>query len=348
MSQLTNSIRQWVPDSPVIVVALAVMSMSTAQAMDLTPYYPVDAGTTWTYDRNGTVYTTESSGGGSFEGDAVEVLENSYLNDVTREFRFYVSATGDGVFYHGNDYALGQDTGKTVYDPPRLQLPDQLGIGESETGTSQQEVYANGQLTGDGGAETAIVDTVTLVGTESVTVPAGTFDAVKVSTSSRVTVYIAVNGGFGIVVSDTTTTRDAWYARGIGLVRAYEPDADEGPVTTVLLSTNATGPDVDGDGVPDDLDAFPNDAGESVDSDADGIGDNADSDDDNDGVSDAAELQCGLDPLTADTSIDSDRDGRTNGEECVAGTDPFTADGIDDDRLRLILPMLNNLLLSDD
>jgi len=45
-------------------------------------------------------------------------------------------------------------------------------------------------------------------------------------------------------------------------------------------------PDSDGDGVPDDEDAFPNDPNESVDTDGDGIGNNADPDDDNDGIPD--------------------------------------------------------------
>ena len=44
--------------------------------------------------------------------------------------------------------------------------------------------------------------------------------------------------------------------------------------------------DVDGDGAPNDEDALPNDFRESVDTDLDGIGNNADDDDDNDGVPD--------------------------------------------------------------
>lgn len=44
--------------------------------------------------------------------------------------------------------------------------------------------------------------------------------------------------------------------------------------------------DSDGDGVPDNQDAFPNDPNESADADGDGVGDNADTDDDNDGVAD--------------------------------------------------------------
>lgn len=45
--------------------------------------------------------------------------------------------------------------------------------------------------------------------------------------------------------------------------------------------------DKDGDKIPDDKDAFPNDPNEWKDSDNDGIGDNADSDDDDDGVLDS-------------------------------------------------------------
>jgi hypothetical protein len=45
--------------------------------------------------------------------------------------------------------------------------------------------------------------------------------------------------------------------------------------------------DTDGDGVPDDQDAFPANPSEWVDTDSDGTGDNADTDDDNDGVPDS-------------------------------------------------------------
>lgn len=55
--------------------------------------------------------------------------------------------------------------------------------------------------------------------------------------------------------------------------------------------------DDDGDGVPDELDAFPLDATERVDTDSDGVGNNADSDDDGDGYLDTEELAADTDPL---------------------------------------------------
>jgi hypothetical protein len=47
--------------------------------------------------------------------------------------------------------------------------------------------------------------------------------------------------------------------------------------------------DSDGDGVGDNTDAFPTDPAEIVDTDGDGVGNNADSDDDNDGILDASD-----------------------------------------------------------
>ncbi|MCB9267294.1 MAG: T9SS type A sorting domain-containing protein [Lewinellaceae bacterium] len=73
--------------------------------------------------------------------------------------------------------------------------------------------------------------------------------------------------------------------------------------------------DRDGDGVANNIDAFPDDPTETSDNDSDGIGDNADPDDDNDGQSDADELACGSDPLDA-ASLSPDNDG-DNIPDCV-------------------------------
>lgn len=66
--------------------------------------------------------------------------------------------------------------------------------------------------------------------------------------------------------------------------------------------------DDDNDGVPDDNDDLPLDPNESVDTDSDGIGNNADPDDDNDGVLDQNDAF----PLDSSESLDSDLDGIGN------------------------------------
>jgi hypothetical protein len=80
--------------------------------------------------------------------------------------------------------------------------------------------------------------------------------------------------------------------------------------------------DNDGDGVPDDEDDFPSDPEEWLDTDKDGIGNNVDEDDDDDGISDVWESQYGLNPLINDAAEDSDGDGDSNIDEYIAGTNP--------------------------
>jgi parallel beta-helix repeat protein len=85
--------------------------------------------------------------------------------------------------------------------------------------------------------------------------------------------------------------------------------------------------DTDGDGTPDVDDAFPLDGSESMDTDGDGVGNNADTDDDDDGMPDTWETDNELDPLNAtDGSLDPDGDGLTNLQEYQGNTDPKVSD----------------------
>ncbi len=92
--------------------------------------------------------------------------------------------------------------------------------------------------------------------------------------------------------------------------------------TCAVQVTKAVSKDSDGDGVPDDQDAFPYDAEEYLDTDGDGEGNNSDTDDDNDGMPDTWELLYGLDPLIDDAAADPDGDGISNIDEYNLGTEP--------------------------
>jgi len=79
--------------------------------------------------------------------------------------------------------------------------------------------------------------------------------------------------------------------------------------------------DSDGDGILNNSDAFPGNPNEWLDTDNDGIGNNADNDDDGDGIADTVENEHGLNPLNAsDAQADFDGDGFSNSIEISLGT----------------------------
>jgi cysteine-rich repeat protein len=111
-------------------------------------------------------------------------------------------------------------------------------------------------------------------------------------------------------------------ADGIGNNADTDDDGDGVDDSTVAPAAL----DSDGDGVVDSEDAFPNDATESVDTDADGTGNAADTDDDGDGVDDSADAF----PMDSAESVDTDDDGTGNTADADADGDG-TNDDVDDD-----------------
>ncbi|MFW0862426.1 MAG: hypothetical protein ACKKL6_02465 [Candidatus Komeilibacteria bacterium] len=102
---------------------------------------------------------------------------------------------------------------------------------------------------------------------------------------------------------------------GDGIANAIDPDDDNDGLTDIQEKTKGTDPllsDTDGDGSSDKLDLFPLNKDEYLDSDNDGIGNNADPDDDNDGLTDIEEDINGTDPLKADTDGDGVNDKEDN------------------------------------
>jgi chitinase len=104
-----------------------------------------------------------------------------------------------------------------------------------------------------------------------------------------------------------------------------EVDFTPSAVDNLDSTISANDTDIDGDGVPDVLDMFPDDPNEWFDNDGDGMGDNQDPDNDNDGMTDVWEIAYGLDPLSNDSDLDADGDGLTNLDEFLADNNPTTA-----------------------
>ena len=92
-----------------------------------------------------------------------------------------------------------------------------------------------------------------------------------------------------------------------------------GAIQAGFLPDGSVAVDSDGDSSPDGSDVFVYDPSEQLDTDYDGIGNNADTDDDGDGLLDSEELDLGTDPLNSDT----DGDTMWDGLEVKEGLDPL-------------------------
>lgn len=106
------------------------------------------------------------------------------------------------------------------------------------------------------------------------------------------------------------------------VVRAFWESAESENSNVVEFTVPVPELDSDGDGYNDAIDDFDNDPEEWLDTDQDGIGNNADSDDDADAMPDAWEVLYGLDPLVDDGDSDLDGDGITNFVEYENGSNP--------------------------
>jgi len=170
----------------------------------------------------------------------------------------------------------------------------------------------------------------------------------------------------GTLRVDTATLPPGTYAQIIGVRPQREQDASlttlskvtlglamedlSGTADIVILDPNASAgggggtstgdgmttiTDTDGDGVDDSVDAFPNDPAESLDTDNDGIGNNADLDDDGDGIPDTSDPtplgdtttpgNTGSDSGAGSTGGDSGTDATSGGDNTTGNQDTGSA-----------------------
>ena len=123
-------------------------------------------------------------------------------------------------------------------------------------------------------------------------------------------------------------------------------------------STNTDNPDTDGDGVCDGPatpnasictpgpDAFPLDSSETIDTDGDGTGDNADTDDDGDQWSDEDEAVCGTDSLDGSSiPLDGDVDGICDAldEKTLA----YAKDGVESDVFEAVINQSDFIIIAN-
>jgi len=170
---------------------------------------------------------------------------------------------------------------------------------------------------------------------------------------------------FGVegMISNLQDLEEGGALVGVRIYNRPMPKFEVGLTYVVDLDQYAGLLDRDGDGFPDDVDAFPENKDLALDNDGDGVADDLDADDDNDGIIDIdsgsglpQDIIVGLRALSGDAfAVDTDVRRRTPFNKKRVGSDPFSIIGLDagyhlldNDQMSLTIYGQLALMIDDD
>jgi hypothetical protein len=227
MGAMGSGMKIW---SLVVVLLCGLLWSGELFAITTAPYYPIVAGNSWTYNSSyfGTYTTTVLNGTVPVNGVATFVLQDSddglqsYItndqNGIRLHRQFEPSGWIDGQWYASFDI---------TYSPPIKMAEAEMTVGASLFSTGS----AITTVSGLGTFYLTYSLTSSIDGLENVTVPAGTYQAVKITQSLTITGNI--QGSYVYETSSSTT----WLVKGLGEVKYSELDSD-GLWQEVLIATN--------------------------------------------------------------------------------------------------------------
>lgn len=205
--------------------ALALM-LSSSAALGLTTanFVPLAAGNSWTY-------SVVENGIASSETETV-TPSMAYFGD-SRVFeilssdgsRSYELADAAGYREFGGYSAMSGAT--YTFSPPAVIAPAAFELGQTHAGTSIATYAFAGAETLSG----PVSHSTTAVGFESVSVPAGTFHALRIE--SQIATALSSASGVSISLSATQTH---WLAENVGIVKSTYADSEGQTETRELVS----------------------------------------------------------------------------------------------------------------
>jgi hypothetical protein len=188
------------------------------------PYYPVVDGATWTYTNNSIGQFTHTLNVSDDQIFTIQVISG----DTT--FNIEGQCTQDGVILMDNSLtttAQSSDGAGTVTTTNQdgVTLPNDIQVGDDWSQTIEYSAGSGGETSFSGTIETSYK----AVGYESVSVPAGTFEALKIVQTSSLSMA-------GQNVMDTTS--NLWYVQGVGNVKTEQIVNQGDPFSSELVSYN--------------------------------------------------------------------------------------------------------------
>ncbi len=191
-------------------------------------YFPTSAGATWTYDVAQGSTPSSSQTMINLDGSATSSTRKTTTvasgNYTLSSFDIASGAVvlTESVAHNADDSLVST----TTYSPGTLLVPHDMTVGATASSTSTMALQSATATT----ATTYTVErTITVDGVETVTVPAGTFSAVKF------TATIVTTPSTGTA---TQTTMVRWHAAGVGMVKEIlYPATSPTATTTWTLSS---------------------------------------------------------------------------------------------------------------
>lgn len=211
-----------------LVASAALMTPAASQAFNALDFQPLEVGDSWIYLRDGIESRDIVVGTALVNGAQTLVLEQVTGPEAGAQRL----ATNDASGLRIHKVVIpAPNAGSITYTPPGLSLEAVFSApsGFTQTGTVSVHLVAAGTFPGTYTSE------VDVIGLEMVTVPAGSFEALRVDSSLDITIDV-----LGTPARVSTTASD-WFASGIGAVKGV--NVVEGEMHFAeLVSTNVPEP----------------------------------------------------------------------------------------------------------
>jgi hypothetical protein len=187
------------------------------------PYFPMRSGASWTFaSSEGTITWSIGDASGS-TGSASAIMDIAFpAGSMTTHWTCTPAGIVSYDFGSISASGIGALVAMDVTDSSGVWLPAEELLTPGYSWTNNYTTTVSAAAIGADVDMTSTTDeTLTVVGMETVNVPAGTFEALRVDSTS-----VSTFGGMMAGIPSMTTNSTYWYVEGVGIVRYVQRSAD--------------------------------------------------------------------------------------------------------------------------